>query len=130
MKTTSIALLLAIFALPAFARSGGFKSGETPPPPDKQESGVRGMADTPQTSVKQAMGMKENNWVTLEGIIEKQVGDQEYLFRDKTGTIRVKIPKDVWNEQDVSAKNLISISGKLRKTQQGTFIEVGHLLRQ
>ncbi|WP_410014105.1 YgiW/YdeI family stress tolerance OB fold protein [Sodalis sp. C49] len=130
MKKATIAALILLCSLPALAQNGGFHGDEPPPPPDKQQSGFRGSADAKQVTIKQAKGMKDNAWVTLQGNIEKKLGGDKYLFRDHTGSIEVEIDNDKWNGQDVSPKDLLVISGKLDKDRHGVNVDVEHLLKQ
>ncbi|XBS68721.1 NirD/YgiW/YdeI family stress tolerance protein [Acerihabitans sp. KWT182] len=74
--------------------------------------------------------MKTNAWVTLDGHIEKKVDNDKYLFRDATGTVLLEIKGDKWNGQDVTPKDLVSISGRLLKDRHGTHISVGRILKQ
>lgn len=130
MKKMTIAALIALCSLPALAQNGGFHGDETPPPPDKQQSGFKGSSDAKQVTIAQAKGMKDNAWVTLQGNIAKKIGGEKYLFRDHTGNIEVEIDKDKWNGQDVSPKDLVVISGKLDKDRHGVKVDVEHLLKQ
>ncbi|HEY0209146.1 YgiW/YdeI family stress tolerance OB fold protein [Acerihabitans sp.] len=130
MKKMTIAALFALCSLPALAETGGFHGDEPPPPPDKQQSGFKGSSDAKQVTIKQAKGMKDNTWVTLQGNIEKKLGGDNYLFRDHTGSIELEIDKDKWNGQDVSPKDLVVISGKLDKDHHSINVDVEHLLKQ
>ncbi|NDL65428.1 YgiW/YdeI family stress tolerance OB fold protein [Acerihabitans arboris] len=130
MKKITIAALIVLCSLPALAQPGGFHGDETPPPPDKQQSGFKGSSDAKQVTVEQAKGMKDHAWVTLQGNIEKKIGGDKYMFRDHTGNIEVEIGHDKWNGQDVSPKDLVVISGKLDKDRHDINVDVEHLLKQ
>ncbi len=130
MKKLVIAALIAFYGLPALAQPGGFHGDAPPPPPDKQQSGYRGSVDSKHTSVRDAKRMKDKTWVTLEGNIEKKVGDNKYFFRDSSDSVILIITGDKWNGQDVSPKDLVSVSGHLRKDRHGTSIDVGRILMQ
>ncbi|QWA09637.1 YgiW/YdeI family stress tolerance OB fold protein [Sodalis ligni] len=130
MKKWAMAALIAFFGLPALAQSGGFHGDEPPPPPNKQESGYRGTVDARHTSIASAKRMKTNAWVTLDGHIEKKIGNDKYFFRDATGTVLLEIRGDKWNGQEIKPKDLISISGRLLKDRHGTHINVGRILKQ
>ncbi len=135
MKTKTIAALFACTAfalcsLPALSQPGGFHGDEPPPPPSKQQSGFKGSDDAKQTTVEQAKRMKDDTWVTLQGNIEKKIGDDRYQFRDHTGTIEIEVENKAWNGQDVSPKDLVVISGELDKDRHGDKVDVKHLLKQ
>ncbi|PPS64998.1 hypothetical protein CRX72_00175 [Pantoea sp. BRM17] len=55
-------------------QAGGFKAGEAS-----------------VVTVKQAEEMKDDSWITVRGTLEKQTGDEDYLFRDSSGTMKVEI---------------------------------------
>ncbi len=48
MKKTTFALLMALTSPSVLAApEGGFRPDKAPPPPQKQDSGIRGMEDLP-----------------------------------------------------------------------------------
>lgn len=49
----------------------------------------------PHVSVGKAKRMPDDVKVILRGVIYQRVGKEEYLFRDRTGTIRCKIDDDL-----------------------------------
>lgn len=130
MYKMTIAAVLTLMSLPALADSGGFHADEAPPPPHKQHSGYKGSSDAKQVTIKQAKGMKDHAWVTLQGNIEKKIHDDKYLFRDHTDNIVVEIDGDKWNGQEVSPKDLIVVSGKLDKHHGDVKVDVEHVLKQ
>ena len=72
-KKLTIAALIALFALPAFAEdAGGYKSGEQPPA--KQDSGYKGTEDTTYDATDQVrMNGRvrqdgERRWVDVEQV--------------------------------------------------------------
>lgn len=125
MKIIILALVITLYNLPAGAATGGgFEASETPPPPHKQDSGIKGSEDAKESTVKTVLASDPNTWVTLEGNIIKKTGKGRYLFRDKTGSITVLLNDDQWNGQNVTPKNLVSISGRLEKQDDRTLIRV------
>lgn len=126
-KKLTIAALIALFTLPAFAEdAGGYKSGETPPA--KQDSGYKGTEDTTSAPIKLVKTMRENAWVTLEGYIVKQEGDNRYQMRDHTNDIiDVVIPKKVWDGRTYDAKDQVRLNGRVRQDGQRRWVDVEQL---
>lgn len=67
------------------------------------------------TTVAKAKDLKDDSWVTLRGDIEQRVGDEDYLFRDETGTITVEIDDKYWNGQTISPQDKVELQGELDK---------------
>lgn len=126
-KKLTIAALIALFALPAFAEeAGGYKSGETPPA--KQDSGYKGTEDTTSAPIKLVKTMREGAWVTLEGYIVKQKGDNRYQLRDHTNElIDVVIPKKVWDGETYDAKDQVRLNGRVRQDGERRWVDVEQL---
>lgn len=126
-KKLTIAALIALFTLPAFAEdAGGYKSGETPPA--KQDSGYKGTEDTTSAPIKLVKTMRENAWVTLEGYIVKQEGDNRYQMRDHTNDIiDVVIPTKVWDGRTYDAKDQVRLNGRVRQDGQRRWVDVEQL---
>ena len=75
-------------------------------------------------SVAHAKEMKDNSSVQLKGKIMQNLGDEKYLFTDGSDTIIVEIDEDDWKGQDVSAQDIIIITGEMDKDFFGTEIDV------
>ena len=65
------------------------------------------------TTVKQALGMKDDSNVQLKGYVVKAVGDEKYQFRDSTGSITVEIDDELWQGKPISAKTPVTIIGEV-----------------
>lgn len=108
MSVLGLSLLTA--SLPVLAKemnSGGFKGP--------------GMAPI---TVKEALNLKDDTRVTLKGSIEKNLGVDQYLFKDSTGSIEVEIDKKRWDGITVTPEDMIEISGKIDKDWGSTEIDV------
>ena len=70
---------------------------------------------TDMTTVSKAIKIPDSSYVILQGNIEKQLGDDKYLFKDATGTITVDIDKEKWEGQVITPKDKTEISGELDK---------------
>jgi uncharacterized protein (TIGR00156 family) len=80
------------------------------------ENVVQGKSNT----VNDVKKMRDDAFVTLDGNIEKSLGDEKYLFRDNTGaTIVVEIDNDIWQGLVVRKEDKIEIFGEVdRKLNQ------------
>ncbi|WP_406703998.1 YgiW/YdeI family stress tolerance OB fold protein [Sodalis sp.] len=131
MKRTTFALLLALFSPAVLAApDGGFHPDKAPPPPQKQDDGIRGVEDLRPTPIKQVKTLRDGAWVTLTGNIHRQLGKDNYEFYDKTGSLALHIAPDGWHGADISPDDLITVSGRLHKGPQGTSVEVEQLQKQ
>ena len=65
------------------------------------------------TTVKQALGMKDDSNVQLKGYVVTAVGDEKYQFRDSTGSITVEIDDELWQGKPILAKTPVTIIGEV-----------------
>jgi uncharacterized protein (TIGR00156 family) len=113
-NVTIIATALTIlFSTPVIAQIGA-------------KGGFNGPSDT-ITTVEQALKMKDDTFVTLQGKIEQRIGDEEYLFRDNTGIITVEIDDDKWGGLVVNPEDSIEIKGEVDKGWRKTEIDVSEI---
>lgn len=111
------AALLAIAALtsaPAFAAPQGGFVDNTAPSAKPQQGGFQN-DHTSVVTVKQAEGMRDDSWITVRGTLEKQIGSEDYLFRDETGSMKVEIDDRRWNGLSVTPKDRVELTGELDK---------------
>lgn len=101
MKKIVLATILALSSVSAFAGFNG--NGST--------GSTYGAQKT--MTVKRALSAADNSMVTLTGKIVSQIDDDEYMFSDGTGRIKVEIKHRVWNGLNVGPNDKIRISGKL-----------------
>ena len=66
-----------------------------------------------QSSVKQALTMRDDSYVQLKGYVVKSLGDEKYQFRDSTGSMMVDIDDELWQGKAISATTLITIEGEV-----------------
>lgn len=65
------------------------------------------------STVEQAKQMNKDAWVTLQGKIVKQIGEEDYLFRDSTGDINIEIDHKYWQGRTVTPDDIIQITGEV-----------------
>jgi len=113
-KTAALLAISALMSTPVLAaQTGGFVDPNAPTA-QVQKGGFSGPNGTVAT-VKQAQDMKDDAWVTMRGNIEKRIGDEDYQFRDATGTMTVEIDHKRWEEQTVGPNDKVELQGKLDK---------------
>lgn len=122
-KTAALLAIAALVSTPVLAaQNGGFVDPNAPAASVKQGgfSGPNGSVVT----VKQAQDMKDDSWVTLRGNIEKRVGDEDYSFRDATGTMTVEIDDKRWDGQTISPTDKVELQGELDKDFNSVELDV------
>lgn len=67
------------------------------------------------TTVQNALEMRDDTPVILQGNILNSLGNEKYTFADKTGKIIVEIDNDDWNGVDVTPDTFIEIYGEVDK---------------
>lgn len=105
-------ILVMVMAIPAYAGNGGFKGGTTAAG-GFQGPGAAAAAET----VKEALALPDDARVVLTGnIVSKLAGDDdEYLFKDATGEIRVEIDRKVFAGRTITPETTIRLYGKVDK---------------
>ncbi|MBT9432727.1 NirD/YgiW/YdeI family stress tolerance protein [Candidatus Sodalis endolongispinus] len=131
MKKSTFTLLIALFSPCVLAApDGGFHPDKAPPPPQKQDSGIRGVEDLRPTAIKQVKTLRDGAWVTLIGNIHRQLGKDSFELHDKTGSLALHIAPDGWRGADISPDDLIIVSGTLHKDPHGETVDVQQLQKQ
>lgn len=111
MKKTFFALLaaLAVIASAQAQTAGGFAPAQTGG--GFAGPGVGGAA----TTVAEALKLRDDAFVTLQGRIVSALGDEKYVFQDATGSVTVEIDDDEWRGITVTPETTIEITGELDK---------------
>jgi uncharacterized protein (TIGR00156 family) len=106
-KLFCLAGLLILLALGAGAQQGGFT----------------GPAAAPAT-VAEALNMRDDTPVTLQGKIVRSLGGEKYLFQDSTGTITIDIDDKIWRNISVDQNDVVEISGEIDRDRRGLEVDV------
>ncbi len=113
-KHAALLAILALATAPVFAAAqGGFVDANAPAAQAKQGGFQNDQGSV--VTVKQAEEMKDDSWITVRGQLEKQIGDEDYLFRDATGTMKVEIDHKRWDGLTVTPKDRVELTGELDK---------------
>lgn len=105
MKKLFITAGLILFGTPVFAQ---FAGGQAP------AGGFSGPGLSLST-VAQALSMRDDTPVVLQGSIEQSLGDEKYLFKDATGSVIADIDNKHWQGQAVTPQNTVEIAGTVDK---------------
>ncbi|RKS84800.1 uncharacterized protein (TIGR00156 family) [Orbus hercynius] len=100
---------------------GGFISATSPV---ELNAGGFNADATAITTVAQVSQLADDAWVTLQGHIIKQVGDENYIFKDATGEINVEIDHKYWQGQTVTPNDNVEIVGEVDKDWGSIGIDV------
>jgi uncharacterized protein (TIGR00156 family) len=67
------------------------------------------------TTVKDALQLRDDSIVVLQGRIVASLGDEKYTFQDATGSVMVEIDDDDWRGITVTPETTLEIVGELDK---------------
>lgn len=97
----------------------------TAPIVEPTDGGFQGPTTTPPiNTVEQARTVNDGDLIVLKGHIVGSINEDNYLFKDETGTIRVEIEHDKWAGQVVIPENLVEIWGEVEKDWDSVQIDV------
>jgi uncharacterized protein (TIGR00156 family) len=63
------------------------------------------------TTVAEALQLRDDTPVVLQGRIVRHIRSEYYLFSDETGVIRIEIPPRIWGDIRVTQDDKIEITG-------------------
>lgn len=118
MIKTSLAAFIAVSSL-TFA-TNSFAQANT-------QGGFTGPSVTAATTIEEAKNMGDDTYVVLQGTIEQSLGDEKYMFKDNTGTIKVEIDNEDWNGLSVAPTDVVEIKGEVDKGWTSIEIEVDQI---
>lgn len=95
-----IALISVVFSANAQS-NGGFVGPKAP-------------SIAPMT-VKQALDVRDDTVIVLNGKIINSLGDEKYMFADATGQVMIEIDDDDWHGVTVTPEDTLEITGEVDK---------------
>lgn len=108
--------LTALLALSSVAVAG-FQSNNN----NHQGGGFNSQSVTPQvTSVAQALKANDHDSAQLTGAIVRQLDDDEFIFRDATGEIKIDVEDKAWQGQNVGVNDKITVYGQVDRETIGS----------
>lgn len=79
-------------------------------------------------SVKEALKLRDDSSIVIDGKIKSQLKHEHYRFVDQNGdSIEVEIDDDVWRGVSVDENTLVRISGEIDKDFTKTTIDVKNI---
>ena len=78
-------------------------------------------------TVDQALQLRDDAAVRLEGTIQKHLQKDQYLFGDGTGTIVVEIDDELWAGRAVGPTDRVILSGEIDKDWNSIEVDVDRL---
>mgnify|MGYP003365528562 CR=1 FL=1 len=105
-------------------KEGGLNESVAPPPPHKIEDGYRGTEDARIMTVEFAKTLHDGATISLRGNLIEHIGDDRYVFRDKSGSIGMIIPTAVFDGREVKPDQMLSINGSLDKKMTPPIVRV------
>lgn len=116
-KILSGIILSAVLGLPSAVMAEGFQS-------NAQAGGGFQGPGLPVSTVAEALKMRDDTAVVLQGKIEKSLGKEDYLFSDDTGSVTIEIDYEDWRGQTVTPSDTVIIKGEVEKDFLHTEIDV------
>ncbi|MEZ5565989.1 MAG: NirD/YgiW/YdeI family stress tolerance protein [Gammaproteobacteria bacterium] len=111
MKNVLIAAGLALASSVAVA--GSASSG-----------GFTGPDNLTVVTVKEALGMRDDSPVKLQGYILQSLGDEKYEFKDDSGTMTIEVDNDDWRGVQASPDLKVELIGEIDKELRKTTLDV------
>ncbi|KGQ69720.1 hypothetical protein OA57_10205 [Chelonobacter oris] len=73
--------------------------------------------------------MKDDQLVVLEGFIEQQVGKDDFVFKDDSGSVEVEIDDRAWHGQSVTPKDKVKLFGEVDQSWNKTEVEIHRVVK-
>ncbi len=73
-------------------------------------------------SVAQARDARVGTYVTLTGSIVSHLREEYYMFRDKSGEIRIEVSSPVWGGRQVGPEKTVRIMGERDGSIAGPYV--------
>lgn len=90
-------------------------------------AGFQQTEQTAVTSIEKVLKMPDESFVTIEGNIVKQIGNEKYLVQSGKSTIVVEIDDELLMNITVTPKNRVRISGEVDKDFKSVELEASKI---
>ncbi|MDG6895986.1 YgiW/YdeI family stress tolerance OB fold protein [Volucribacter amazonae] len=135
MKKVVLASLLALSTATAMAQApaGGFQDpaapGATQPHHKGKDFRQGGFVNTQQeiSKVADSSKWKDDQYILLEGNIVRQVGKDDFMFKDNTGEIEVEIERRAWAGQTITPEDKVRLYAEVDKSWNKIEVEVNRI---
>jgi uncharacterized protein (TIGR00156 family) len=91
---------------------------------DKATGGFTGPDALKVVTVAEALDMRNDSAVKLQGFILRSLGDEKYEFRDDSGTMTIEIDNDDWGGVQASPDVKVELIGEIDKDLLKTTLDV------
>lgn len=120
---------ISMIALGGVLSVGAAFAGFQPDTPVQKPSSMGGFVGGSENivTVKQVKEMRDDVPVVVQGNIVQRMGDEKYLFEDKTGSITVEIDDEDWRGQTVSPSDTVKLYGEVDAGLFKTEIDVDYV---
>ena len=81
------------------------------------------------TTVAQAMNLRDDTRVIMQGRITRALGNERYTFTDNTGSMTVEIERRVWGTLSVNENDMVEISGEIDRDRNSVEVDVKSIRR-
>lgn len=81
-------------------------------------------------TVKDAKSAADDTPIMLEGKIVKQIGHDDFIFKDSTGEIEIEVSKRAWCGQEITPNDTIQIFGEVDKEWNKTELDVKRIIKK
>lgn len=68
-----------------------------------------------KSSINEALKMKDDSFVVIQGNIVKRITNDKYMFKDSTGTITVEIDDEKWTGISANTKDKLELAGEIER---------------
>ena len=94
--------------------------------PRKADGGRGGFManDIAVSKVAGLTDLKDDQLVVLEGFIEQQVGKDDFIFKDDSGSVEVEIDRRAWRGESVTPKDKVKLFGEVDKSWNKVEVEI------
>ena len=86
--------------------------------------GFNGGVNYSVSSIKDVMGMYDDQIAVIQGNIVQRLSDDKFLFIDKTGEMVVEIDYKYWGGLQVDEKNILELTGKVDKDYNSVSLDL------
>lgn len=120
---------ISMIALGGVLSVGAAFAGFQPDTPVQKPSSMGGFVGGSETivTIKQVKEMRDDVPVVVQGNIVQRMGDEKYLFEDKTGSITVEIDDEDWRGQTITPSDTVKLYGEVDAGLFKTEIDVDYV---
>ena len=86
--------------------------------------GYIGAKDIKYTLAKDVKNLKDNEYITLKGYIISKVGNEEYTFKDESGTVLIEIDDEDWGGINVGSSDKVILEGEVDREWNSIKVDI------